>query len=211
MSSHHIVRDEQEPALLIIDPEVATWERVGPLMEWVPTLWVSEKALGKVASWGIKIDGVLAPERSFEKIRVAYADQAPLKLLKTESHEHPYSLGIFLLQAASYFAVNVFLSLRDENNLRVIEETPSKLQQVFFGENGRHLYCQQAYEKWMPQGAIFQIWQGPMSGISAEEISKTGDLRLINTVENHLQTWETTNEGMIRLVANKPFWIVEPI
>jgi hypothetical protein len=38
MSSHHFVRDQQEPALLILALEAFTYDSLGELLEWVPTV-----------------------------------------------------------------------------------------------------------------------------------------------------------------------------
>ncbi|MFT7427225.1 MAG: hypothetical protein ACI9O5_003185, partial [Algoriphagus sp.] len=60
MSSHHFVKEQQEPAVLILDPENIRFDQISGLFEWVPTILVSEKALDLVLSWGIKIDVIMA-------------------------------------------------------------------------------------------------------------------------------------------------------
>ena len=60
MSSHHFVKEQQEPAVFILDAEHIHLDRISGLLEWVPTILVSEKALDRVLSWGIKIDVILA-------------------------------------------------------------------------------------------------------------------------------------------------------
>ena len=57
MSSHHIVRDEQEPALLIDDASVIHFEFVELLLEWSPRVMVTSNAIDEVLNWGVKIDG----------------------------------------------------------------------------------------------------------------------------------------------------------
>lgn len=42
MSSHHIVREKQEPALLIMDLNGFNDEHLGQLLEWNPTVLVNE-------------------------------------------------------------------------------------------------------------------------------------------------------------------------
>lgn len=62
MSSHHIVREKQEPALLIMDLSDFHHEYLGQLLEWSPTVIVPLHLFEEVASLGIKIDAVLAAE-----------------------------------------------------------------------------------------------------------------------------------------------------
>lgn len=62
MSSHHIVREKQEPALLIVDLSEFNEEYLGQLLEWSPTIVVPLHLFEKVISMGIKVDVVLAQE-----------------------------------------------------------------------------------------------------------------------------------------------------
>ncbi|MFC5283693.1 thiamine pyrophosphokinase [Pedobacter alpinus] len=62
MSSHHIVREKQEPALLIMDLQHFNEEYLGQLLEWSPMVMVPLHLFEKVVSLGIKIDTVLAKE-----------------------------------------------------------------------------------------------------------------------------------------------------
>jgi len=62
MSSHHIVREKQEPALFILNIENFDEEYLGQLLEWSPTILVAETEVAKVLSMGIKIDCVLTSQ-----------------------------------------------------------------------------------------------------------------------------------------------------
>ena len=59
MSSHHIVRDTQEPALIIANGEACSRELLDQLLEWNPVVMVLDGALPRVLELGIKIDIVL--------------------------------------------------------------------------------------------------------------------------------------------------------
>lgn len=59
MSSHHIVKEKQEPALYIHDLGTFDEEYLGQLLEWSPTLIVNGAAYEKVLSLGLKVDVVL--------------------------------------------------------------------------------------------------------------------------------------------------------
>jgi thiamine pyrophosphokinase len=62
MSSHHIVREKQEPALLIMQIDEFDEEYLGQLLEWSPTILVSAKEVDKVLSLGIKIDAIFTAD-----------------------------------------------------------------------------------------------------------------------------------------------------
>lgn len=59
MSSHHIVKEKQEPALYIHELGEFNEEYLGQLLEWSPTLIVHASVYEKVVSMGLKVDVVL--------------------------------------------------------------------------------------------------------------------------------------------------------
>src|ERR1700748_3107104 len=59
MSSHHIVREKQEPALLILGMDTFSDELLGQLLEWSPTVIATELMAEKLHSEGIKVDLIL--------------------------------------------------------------------------------------------------------------------------------------------------------
>jgi len=59
MSSHHIVRDDQEPALIIANGAACDPELLGQLLEWSPLVVVLDSAIERVLELGIKVDVLL--------------------------------------------------------------------------------------------------------------------------------------------------------
>jgi thiamine pyrophosphokinase len=59
MSSHHIVRDDQEPALIIANGAACDPELMGQLLEWSPLVVVLDSAIERVLELGIKVDVLL--------------------------------------------------------------------------------------------------------------------------------------------------------
>jgi thiamine pyrophosphokinase len=60
MSSHHIVRDDQEPALIIANGASCSEELMGQLLEWSPLVIVLDSAIERVLElmfyWAISIE-----------------------------------------------------------------------------------------------------------------------------------------------------------
>lgn len=56
MSSHHIVREGQEPALIIANGLPCSAELMGQLLEWSPLVVVLDGAINKVLELGVKVD-----------------------------------------------------------------------------------------------------------------------------------------------------------
>lgn len=59
MSSHHVVKDKQEPALIIANGSACSEELLGQLLEWSPFVVVLDGAIFRVMQLGIKVDVLL--------------------------------------------------------------------------------------------------------------------------------------------------------
>ena len=83
MSSHHIVRDDQEPALIIANGEACTSELIGQLLEWSPLIIVLDSAIERVHKLGIKVDVLLGDfDRNF-KTEYYREQQFPIEIVHT--------------------------------------------------------------------------------------------------------------------------------
>lgn len=106
MSSHHFVKEQQEPALLILNPAGISFDQVAPLLEWVPTLLVAQEAVPVVISWGIKIDLIIA-EMDFQKANYhLLEEQYPVKFLGVQQGDF-LDEGLQYLIASRHGAVNI--------------------------------------------------------------------------------------------------------
>lgn len=95
MSSHHFVKEQQEPALLVLNVKDINYDIVAPLLEWVPTVMVAQDEVFSVISWGIKLDLILA-EMDFQKQNYRLLEeQYPVKFLGVRD-------GAFLEEALQY-------------------------------------------------------------------------------------------------------------
>ncbi len=82
MSSHHIVREDQEPALIIANGEPCDAELLGQLLEWSPFVIVLDAAIQRVMHLDIKVDVLLGDfDRDFD---FAYyqKNQHPIEIVK---------------------------------------------------------------------------------------------------------------------------------
>ena len=81
MSSHHFVKEGQEPALFILDN--IAFRYAESLLEWVPLVMVADSVLESVLQWGIKIDVVLQSKYSIEFIEDLIKDQGPVETISS--------------------------------------------------------------------------------------------------------------------------------
>lgn len=101
MSSHHVVREKQEPALLILELQEFHYDLLGQLLEWSPTVIVDEAAYEAVDSMGIKIDAVISKEPSSSL-------QHLTKIITSENSSLEAALKFLI--GEGYSAVNIIVS-----------------------------------------------------------------------------------------------------
>src|SRR6187402_2082275 len=87
MSSHHIVRDDQEPALIIANGAACSSELLGQLLEWSPLVIVLDSAIERVIKLGIKVDVLLGDfDRGFDPQEFIQS-QHPIEIVYTPDQE----------------------------------------------------------------------------------------------------------------------------
>lgn len=108
MSSHHFVKDKQEPALIIANGEACSFELLGQLLEWNPFIVVLDGAAERVMQLGIQFDVLLGDfdkEHHFEEIRQIFPN---LKIVHTpDQNKTDLQKGIEYLISNGHSAVNI--------------------------------------------------------------------------------------------------------
>ncbi|CAH0996387.1 hypothetical protein EMA8858_02519 [Emticicia aquatica] len=87
MSSHHIVREKQEPALIIANGESCSFELLGQLLEWSPFVVVLDSAIHRVMSLGIKVDVLLGDFDSQFDLEEIEQSQYPIEIIHTPNQD----------------------------------------------------------------------------------------------------------------------------
>ena len=192
MSSHHVVREQQEPALIIADLTSSNIKIIEPLLEWSPTIIVLEECLEKAVSWGIKVDGVVVSKENLNKAKKLLEEQEPIHYLVNE--KELITEAIQFLIKGKYEAVNVIV----DANLLFSELVPftNNLQIVIHNEVQRCYYTAGHFHKWVVEGTTF----GTFPALSQVET---------NGLANNNDKWVAEKEGRISLSAKEPFWAIE--
>ncbi|TDQ09423.1 thiamine pyrophosphokinase [Pedobacter metabolipauper] len=145
MSSHHIVKEKQEPALYIHHLGTFDEEYLGQLLEWSPTLIVSTSEYEKVLSLGLKVDLVVsAGEPVFF--------QENTKVIPTAGEALDAVLDYLI--AEKYPAVNVIDSV---SNLRELGNYITDINIVVFKETEKSYAIKSGFKVWKPKDSVFHI------------------------------------------------------
>lgn len=168
MSSHHIIREDQEPALVIDDASPENFESIQQLLEWSPTVIVTDRALELVLSWGTKIDMVIAHEEHVEALKISLHDQLPLKILSCRTDQEAVDTAFYYLTASKQKAVNVISG----SELESFEKFPS-LDVAVIQNGKRWVFIRSGhFEKWLPAGSQISIY--PKSAHPEPVVEKEG-------------------------------------
>jgi thiamine pyrophosphokinase len=153
MSSHHIIRDKQEPALIIANGEACSVDILDQLLEWSPTVIVLDGALERVISLGIKVDVWLG---DFDHTRVSDFGDYPLKKVHTpDQNLTDLEKAFEYLLEEGYPAVNVVWASGKRmdhtlNNFHSMVRYGRKLKIVFFDDYSTSYLLPPTFEKWYP-------------------------------------------------------------
>ena len=181
MSSHHIIRDKQEPALIIANGEECTMDLLEQLLEWSPTVVVLDCAIERVISLGIKVDVWLGDFDHSEKHSLAL-ENYPLKKIHTpDQNKTDLEKAFEYLMSEGYPAVNVVWASGNRmdhtlNNFHSLVAYGRKLKIVFFDDYSTSYLLPSNFEKWYPAGT-------PISLIpygEAKNVTSTGLLYDLN-------------------------------
>ena len=177
MSSHHIVRDDQEPALIIANGASCSEELIGQLLEWSPLVIVLDSAIDRVIKLGIKIDVLLGDfDRDFDA-SYYLEKQYPLEIVHTPDQDKTDLDKAFdYLIAKGHKAVNVIWATGKRadhtiTNITNIVAYRNQLKIVVLDDHSKVFLLQQKYEKWYTANTTISLIPiGKVTGITTKNL-----------------------------------------
>jgi len=177
MSSHHIVRDDQEPALIIANGASCSFELLGQLLEWSPLVVVLDNAIERVLQLNIKVDVLLGdfdddfnPETYKEK-------QFPLEIVHAPNQDKTDLEKAFeYLIEKGHKAVNVVWATGKRTdhtitNITNIVRYRNSLKIVILDDHSKVFLLPNTFNKWYTKNTpISLIPIGKVNGISTKNL-----------------------------------------
>lgn len=181
MSSHHIVREKQEPALLVLGLNNFSTELLGQLLEWNPTVITTERTAPLLHDNGIKIDWIIAGNK-YKPM------QRDIKLMPAGT-DTPTEAALKYLVTHSYPAVNI---ITDDLQLKDYLFFSDKINLVIFHDNRKIYPVISGFSKWKPAGEFIEILTHP------HELHCSG----LEPIGYH--RFKTTHDGFFSLQFDQP-------
>ena len=185
MSSHHIVREKQEPALLVLGLRGFSFELLGQLLEWSPTVIAVPETAQVLHENGIKIDWIIAGSR-YKPM------QRDIKIIPAGS-DTPVEAALKYLVTHSYPAVNV---VTDELQLKDFFYFTDKIGLVIYHDNRKIFAVHSGFSKWKPAGELIDLLTHP------HELHVSG----LESIGHH--QFKTTHDGFFSLEFDQPLMFI---
>mgnify|MGYP000337746069 FL=1 len=177
MSSHHIVRDDQEPALIIANGASCQPELLGQLLEWSPLVVVLDSAIERVMHLDIKIDVLLGDfDRDFDP-EIYKTKQYPLKIVHTpDQNKTDLEKALDYLIERKIPSVNIVWATGKRadhtiTNLTNIVRYRDLIKIVILDDHSKIFLLPNKFEKWYTAGTpISLIPIGVVKGIHSQNL-----------------------------------------
>lgn len=194
MSSHHFVKEGQEPALLITGD--AAYSSVEALLEWAPTILVAAEAAEKVLSWGIKVDAVLSAQAEIRDIRNRFLDEQVVDVIAVPETGHYIETAVDYLagrhQHQLAIVADSFSGIRS-----VAESQLARISLVVLENDLRWIPVLREFRKWTSRSGIYHIVPAECSTFETDGLqSESGH-------------FVAENDGLISVLAHGLIWIGE--
>lgn len=196
MSSHHIVRDAQEPALVIASTSI-TFETLGQLLEWSPVVVVLESCLKEVLTWEIKIDKIICQDIHYQTIFEASIHQQPLQIFPLEGSQTAHSLH-FAIQNLIKNGHDAISIIWEEFTPNDFEKYTAEAELIVYQDNSKSYFVSKGiFKKWVTVNTTFYFPEkgSVHNAVSLAEISPT--------------TYQATHTGMISFETSKVTFVKE--
>lgn len=206
MSSHHIVRDDQEPALIIANGAACSKELLGQLLEWSPLVVVLDSAIGRVMELGIKVDVLLGDfDRGFDP--EYYRDmQYPLEIVHTPDQDKTdLEKALDYLIERKFPAANVIWATGRRadhtiTNITNIVRYRDLIKIVVLDDHSKIFLLQKKFEKWYPAGTPLSLIPiGKVKGISSKNLKYQLDNDELTIGYRTGSSNEALNDGIVMI------------
>lgn len=146
MSSHHVVREKQEPALLVLSLDDFPDELLGQLLEWSPTVICTQQTAEALVAYGIKIDWIIGPNDNIDL-------QSDVGFMPA-GKDSPAVAALNYLANNSYPSVNI---ITNDFDLKDYVFFVDKINLVVFSNRKKVYAVNPGFSKWKPAGEIIEL------------------------------------------------------
>ncbi|MBB1139873.1 thiamine diphosphokinase [Myroides sp. WP-1] len=177
MSSHHIVRDDQEPALIIANGAACSQDLLDQLLEWSPFIVVLDEAIERVIALNIKVDVLIGDfDRNFDP--TPYLEQQyPLEIVhSTDQETTDLEKALNFLLEKGIKAANVLWATGKRadhtfTNITTLIKYRDTMKIVILDDYSKIFRLPSTYKKWYTKDTILSLIPvGQANGITTTNL-----------------------------------------
>lgn len=197
MSSHHFVREGQEPALIIADP--ISYQAVSAFLEWAPLVIAFDQTLETVVSWGVKTDVVFSRQENLEACKELSIAQQPLSLIEVGNDNAQLATALNYLRKIRQNDVSIAV---EDSRLAVSQIGPEfqDLNIVFFDDSQKWWRVKnRRFEKWLTKGTTLHFH------------SRSDTMKIFGPCISNQGSIEMQEDALLKVISEVEFWLGQDI
>ena len=206
MSSHHIIREGQEPALIIANGQSCTPDLVGQLLEWSPFVVVLDGAIKRVHELGIKVDVLLGDFDSKNVVAEQILQQQQIEIIHTPDQDKTdLQKGIEFLISRGFDAVNIIWATgrRADHNLSNVTDIvryKSQINIVVLDDYSNIFVLPKVFSKWYVKSTPLSLMPiGVVNGVTTQGLSYNMQNQTLRLGYKTSSSNSAANDGMISI------------
>jgi hypothetical protein len=195
MSSHHFVKEGQEPALCILDN--VSFATAKSFLEWAPKILVIDTALEAILTWGIKVDVVLLKPGSANRFAALLELNQPLEILHCPFGQEAIRTVLDYFLKHGQYDVNIMVFSASQY-VPLIAPFTESMNIVLYENQSKWTFHTKNFRKWVPKDTSFHIFATQ----TEQQVASSG---LFNDGRNYI----TESDGIVTFNSETPFWVIE--
>jgi len=210
MSSHHIVRDDQEPALIIANGAACSLELLNNLLEWNPLVIVLDSAIDRVLELGIKVDVLIGDFDCNFDYNAYKKKQYPIEILKIEDQNSTdLDKAIQYLINRNIPAANIVWATGKRmdhtfTNITNLIKYENLIKLVILDDFSKIFLLHKNYKKWYPEKTILSLIPvDTAEGITTKNLKYNLNNELLTLGFKPGNSNEVVADGFVEIIHKK--------
>ncbi|GEM_PF-3121387 len=208
MSSHHVIRENQEASVLVDEINESNQDVMNNAFEWSPIIVATENTFSWLNNFGYKVDALVCRPEFRAHYDQEINSQNPIEIIECDQEDEFISKGVtYIVEQKSGQAI--IFSDKDYNRIFNDLNVPNELNITLIRNNYKYnLITNRSLDKWLPRELCLRIIPlGPgQSFVVNFPNGKSKDLVLGTLKEIEVQI-----EGIHKISSENPFIFGEPI
>ncbi|MFM9944957.1 MAG: thiamine diphosphokinase [Bacteroidia bacterium] len=206
MSSHHFVKENQEPALVIANGQPCHERLLGELLEWSPYVVVLDGAVERVTSLGIKFDVLLGDFDRLDKDNELLKNQPDIEIIYTpDQTKTDLEKALDFLVKKGHKAVNIVWATgwrmdHTFNNICTLGKYADKINAVILDDFSKIFVLPKEFKKYYTKGQVLSLFAlGNINGITTKGLVYNLNDECLSIIERSGSSNESAETGIVEI------------